>query len=137
MWMVVRIPAGNITNIHYNFVVAKPLVFVQSRYSKWPPSALIQYCARFLMLCANFLRSIFCTIGGIWWGSLYEEHLKRLSSSFQNRLWIVSTTNTFCVIQFWILVQTRCIIFVYYKYAVKWNKIEICHFEYLLWTNIS
>ena len=27
MWKVVRIPAGNITNLHYNFVVAKPLVF--------------------------------------------------------------------------------------------------------------
>ena len=26
MWMVVRIPAGDITNLHYNFVVAKPLV---------------------------------------------------------------------------------------------------------------
>ena len=28
MWMVVRIPAGDITNLHYNFVVAKPLVFM-------------------------------------------------------------------------------------------------------------
>ena len=26
--MVVRIPAGDITNLHYNFVVAKPLVFI-------------------------------------------------------------------------------------------------------------
>ena len=26
MWKVVRIPAGNATNVHYNFVVAKPLV---------------------------------------------------------------------------------------------------------------
>ena len=28
MWMVVRIPAGDITNLHYNFVVAKPLVSI-------------------------------------------------------------------------------------------------------------
>ena len=28
MWMVVRIPAGDITNLHYNFVVAKPLVTI-------------------------------------------------------------------------------------------------------------
>ena len=26
MWKMVRIPAGNTTNVHYNFVVAKPLV---------------------------------------------------------------------------------------------------------------
>ena len=26
MWMVVRIPAGDITNLHYNFVVAEPLL---------------------------------------------------------------------------------------------------------------
>ena len=26
MWMVVRIPAGEVTNLHYIFVVAKPLV---------------------------------------------------------------------------------------------------------------
>ena len=26
MWKRVRIPAGNTTNVHYNFVVAKPLV---------------------------------------------------------------------------------------------------------------
>ena len=26
MWKVVRIPAGDITNLHYNFVVAKPLI---------------------------------------------------------------------------------------------------------------
>ena len=26
MWKVVQIPAGDITNLHYNFVVAKPLV---------------------------------------------------------------------------------------------------------------
>ena len=30
MWKVVRIPAGDITNLHYNFVVAKPLVFKKS-----------------------------------------------------------------------------------------------------------
>ena len=29
MWMVVRIPAGDITNLHYNFVVAKPLVLIK------------------------------------------------------------------------------------------------------------
>ena len=28
MWKVVRIPAGDITNLHYNFVVAKPLVYI-------------------------------------------------------------------------------------------------------------
>ena len=28
MWMVVRIPVGNTTNLHYNFVVAKPLVHI-------------------------------------------------------------------------------------------------------------
>ena len=28
MGKVVRIPAGNTTNVHYNFVVAKPLVFI-------------------------------------------------------------------------------------------------------------
>ena len=28
MWMVVRILAGDITNLHYNFVVAKPLVII-------------------------------------------------------------------------------------------------------------
>ena len=28
MWIVVRIPAGDITNLHYNFVVAKPLVSI-------------------------------------------------------------------------------------------------------------
>jgi len=27
--MVVRIPAGDITNLHYNFVVAKPLVRIK------------------------------------------------------------------------------------------------------------
>ena len=27
MWKIVRIPAGNITNVHYNFVVALPLVY--------------------------------------------------------------------------------------------------------------
>ena len=27
--MVVRIPAGDITNLHYNFVVAKPLVYTK------------------------------------------------------------------------------------------------------------
>ena len=26
MWNMVRIPAGDIINLHYNFVVAKPLV---------------------------------------------------------------------------------------------------------------
>ena len=31
MWMVVRIPAGDITNLHYNFVVAKPLVTIKLR----------------------------------------------------------------------------------------------------------
>ena len=31
MWMVVRIPAGDITNLHYNFVVAKPLVLNKTR----------------------------------------------------------------------------------------------------------
>ena len=30
MWKVVRIPAGDITNLHYNFVVAKPLVFINA-----------------------------------------------------------------------------------------------------------
>ena len=25
MWKVVQIPVGDITNLHYNFVVAKPL----------------------------------------------------------------------------------------------------------------
>ena len=29
MWMVVRIPVGDITNLHYNFVVAKPLVLIK------------------------------------------------------------------------------------------------------------
>ena len=28
MGKVVRIPAGNTTNVHYNFVVAKPLVII-------------------------------------------------------------------------------------------------------------
>ena len=28
MWKVVRIPVDDITNLHYNFVVAKPLVFI-------------------------------------------------------------------------------------------------------------
>ena len=27
MWKVVQIPAGNTTNVHYNFVVAKPLAY--------------------------------------------------------------------------------------------------------------
>ena len=30
-WKVVRIPAGDITNLHYNFVVAKPLVYMKAR----------------------------------------------------------------------------------------------------------
>ena len=29
---MVRIPAGNTTNEHYNFVVAKPLVLYKTRY---------------------------------------------------------------------------------------------------------
>ena len=29
MGKVVRIPAGNTTNVHYNFVVAKPLVHIK------------------------------------------------------------------------------------------------------------
>ena len=29
MGKVVRIPAGNTTNEHYNFVVAKPLVYIK------------------------------------------------------------------------------------------------------------
>ena len=29
MGKMVRIPAGNITNLHYNFVVAKPLVIIK------------------------------------------------------------------------------------------------------------
>ena len=29
MWMVVRIPAGEVTNLHYIFVVAKPLVDIK------------------------------------------------------------------------------------------------------------
>ena len=29
MWMVVRIPCRDITNLHYNFVVAKPLVTIK------------------------------------------------------------------------------------------------------------
>ena len=29
MWKVVQIPAGDITNLHYNFLVAKPLVTIK------------------------------------------------------------------------------------------------------------
>ena len=31
MWKVVRIPAGDITILHYNFVVAKPLVIYKCK----------------------------------------------------------------------------------------------------------
>ena len=35
MWKMVRIPAGNTTNVHYNFVVAKPLVFLKEENTKF------------------------------------------------------------------------------------------------------
>ena len=50
MGKVVRIPAGNTTNVHYNFVVAKPLVHIISEHT---PKMTIQTidlkggCARF------------------------------------------------------------------------------------------
>ena len=32
MWKMVRIQAGDITNVHYNFIVAKPLVALNLKY---------------------------------------------------------------------------------------------------------
>ena len=32
MWKVVRFLAGDINNVHYNFVVAKPLVALNLKY---------------------------------------------------------------------------------------------------------
>ena len=32
MWKMVRIPAGDIINLHYNIVVAKPLVALKEEY---------------------------------------------------------------------------------------------------------
>ena len=44
MGKMVRIPAGNTTNEHYNFVVAKPIVFIKGIRAN---SAIVEY---FLLL---------------------------------------------------------------------------------------
>ena len=59
MWMVVRIPAGDITNLNYNFVVAKPLVQNNNKITNLglPKVLIIFPLCRDVTLCIHQVRA--------------------------------------------------------------------------------